>query len=100
MFGNFANIYKLLLPRTPVQGASWVVLGSSKGWLIMTQNLGQDSHAMFLFNPLSRAQHQLTSLTTIPMFESFKEIYVEKQSCAALKFCHQVVLSVSEIFFL
>lgn len=80
MFGNFANIYKLLLPRTPVQGASWVVLGSSKGWLIMTQNLGQDSHAMFLFNPLSRAQQQLPSLTTT-IFESFKEIYVEKQLC-------------------
>ncbi|KAL6209736.1 hypothetical protein ACLB2K_020676 [Fragaria x ananassa] len=46
---------------------------SSKGWLILLQEKGLISNFdMFLYNPISRAQHQLPSLNTIPSFLSFR----------------------------
>ncbi|XP_062020805.1 uncharacterized protein LOC133737214 [Rosa rugosa] len=44
---------------------------SSKGWLIILQEKGF-GFDMFLYNPISRARHQLPSLNTIPSFLSFQ----------------------------
>ncbi|XVF45674.1 hypothetical protein PTKIN_Ptkin02bG0226200 [Pterospermum kingtungense] len=67
------KIHKLKLPK---QLKGTVCCGSSKGWLIMAEDVyyqnvlsPSSTHDMFLFNPISGDVHQLPSLTTIPCYQ-------------------------------
>ncbi|XVF45673.1 hypothetical protein PTKIN_Ptkin02bG0226100 [Pterospermum kingtungense] len=69
------KFHKLKLPKR-LKGT--VCCGSSKGWLIMTQDVNyqnapspSSTHDIFLFNPISGEVHQLPSLTTIPCYQQF-----------------------------
>ncbi|CAK9138815.1 unnamed protein product [Ilex paraguariensis] len=68
-FYNFSEerVYNLELPKS-VHGG-WCY-GCSKGWLIMITG-SEFNPSLFLLNPITGAQLQLPSLTTIPSFESF-----------------------------
>ncbi|XP_061989570.1 uncharacterized protein LOC133708130 [Rosa rugosa] len=86
------KVGKLDLPE-PVQGG-WFQ-GSSKGWMIMVMEKDLDS-TMFLVNPISGAQHQLPSLSTVPSFQNFVETTRWKHYGASL-FSYCLVLSTSDI---
>ncbi|XP_061989747.1 uncharacterized protein LOC133708293 [Rosa rugosa] len=94
---SFYDLYdgkvgKLDLPK-PVQGG-WFQ-GSSKGWMIMVMEKDLDS-TMFLVNPISGAQHQLPSLSTVPSFQNFVETTGWK-CYGASRFSYCLVLSTSDI---
>ncbi|XP_048426771.1 uncharacterized protein LOC125470972 [Pyrus x bretschneideri] len=84
------KFHKLRVPE-PIQRGR--LFGSSKGWLFMVREKQKD---MFLFNPISGAQRQLPSLTTIPSFQNFVETKAWKLHGASI-FCVHTVLSTSDV---
>ncbi|RXH97390.1 hypothetical protein DVH24_007736 [Malus domestica] len=84
------KFHKLRVPE-PIQRGK--LFGSSKGWLFMVKEKEKD---MFLFNPISGAQRQLPSLTTIPSFQIFVEAKEWKLHGASSLFIH-TALSTSDV---
>ncbi|KAB2604685.1 hypothetical protein D8674_038005 [Pyrus ussuriensis x Pyrus communis] len=81
---------KLRVPE-PIQRGK--LFGSSQGWLFMVKEKQKD---MFPFNPISGAQRQLPSLTTIPSFQNFVETK-EWKLHGVSSFCIHTVLSTTDV---
>lgn len=83
------EVVNLELPKQFRGQGEFKFRASSKGWLILLQEKGLNSE-MFLFNPISRAQHQLPPLKTIPFFQ---EMVTELWKGRAENFVTKIVLS-------
>ncbi|XP_021818908.1 uncharacterized protein LOC110760869 [Prunus avium] len=86
------KFHTLRLPK-PVRGGR--VCGCSKGWLVMIKEKVLNSK-LYLINPISRDQHQLPSLRTIPSFHKFVNTNKSKRG-GALLFCTLFALSTSDV---
>ncbi|KAB2636094.1 hypothetical protein D8674_026650 [Pyrus ussuriensis x Pyrus communis] len=84
---------KFLKLRVPEPTQRGKLFGSSQGWLFMVK---EKQKYMFLFNPISGAQRQLPSLTTIPSFQNFVETK-EWKLHGVSSFCIHTVLSTSDV---
>ncbi|KAI5311834.1 hypothetical protein L3X38_041007 [Prunus dulcis] len=84
------KFHTLMLPK-PVRGGR--VCGCSKGWLVMIK---EKVSKLYLVNPISRDQHQLPSLRTIPSFHKFVNTNKSKRG-GALLFCNSFALSTADV---
>ncbi|KAM5549226.1 hypothetical protein ABKV19_000587 [Rosa sericea] len=92
-FSNLSEgeVLNLELPKRFRGHGEFKFRAASQGWLIILQEKGL-TFDMFLYNPISRSQHQLPSLDTIPSFQSYQQASLRKGHNAE-DFVIKVVLS-------